>query len=284
MMRSLLLVGLVLLLAGCSLRGSSGVETIYKEGPLDPDEFLKGGVVLGGVVLAEDAELNLFPDLPADLERADYLQQSFYWNPRVVNALRDLDPDLMVLPFGQFHVSLDRQAVLGLLERHAQRTRPGPSLWKQLRRVNMPVRFLLLARIEKDELELDSTPTGTNLGPNVDALGRVSDERPYNSDRQRPVNPAIIRRVELNLELFDMETGLSVWEAWSARTGQKRIGAHAPGSDVKFEVVEKTDGTVVVKPTARIDDAPPFAPVMDNCLGVLLGQLARRPAEDAGRE
>ncbi len=273
---------LTLLLAGCSTSLPPQVETVYKEGPLKGRDFIDGGVVLGGVVLAEGAELNLFPDLPAELERADYLQQSFYWSPRVVNALRRLDPDLTVLPFAQFHVTVSRDLGLRLLERHAQRLSPSPSLWKEVNRFHLTARYLLLARIERDELELDSTPSTTNLGPQTDELGRRSDERPYNNDRQRPVNPAIIRHVDLNLELFDLQSGLSVWEAWVSRSGQKRIQAHSPGSDVQFEVVEKTDGTVVVKPTARIEDAPPFAPILEKCLDVLLRQLAP-PADDPGQ-
>jgi hypothetical protein len=273
----------LLILTGCSSRLPPGVETVYKEGELDAGKFIEGGVVLAGVVVAEGVELNLFPDLPAELEHSDHLKQAYYWNPQVVRALRGAHADLRVVPFSQLRVTLAEKTVLRLLERHAQRSHPRPGFWNELRHVEIPVRYLLLARIERDELELDSTKAMNHLGPQKDALGRVPDEKPYGNDLKPGLNPVILRHVELNLELYDIKTGRSVWEAWVKRLGEKRIEAHTPQSGVKFKVVDRPDGTQAIRATDRIEDAPPFAPVLDDCLEVLIAQLLRARAGEENK-
>lgn len=272
MMMTLLVVVLALGAAGCSPVVKPGVQKIYTENSFTPKQLGKGGAAVGGFVLAQGTRLYATADLPDLDARFDHQSQCFQWGLLIDAAWQRLLPGTPLEPFTVFRTRTDPAALNHLLDRFADQGAPEPELLRGLQTGGQKVRYLLLARVDRDVLEYDTT--GATSLPGVDGgLGRVSDLGRDPAPASRPLGPKVRRAVTVTLEMFDLKDGKSVWEGRVEREDRKTVEPRTPADAGEFKVEKLDQGRVAFSRDEVLPDSPELVGLLEECLEALLKQM-----------
>jgi hypothetical protein len=275
----LLLPGL-LLTAGCSPQFQPSVEKVYAPRQFTGSELRDGGVAVGCCILAHGVELYPTPDLPDIGSGFDHFAQSYLWSLLLDGVWAQRLPETPVLPFSVFEDRVPPADLTRALNQFAELRTPEPAVIQALAAARPGPRYLLLARVDGDELGYDSTNQMGNYPPEG-GLGRISDLGREDRQPARPLNPEVYRVVTVTMEMLDLEKARSVWEGKVQREDRQRVEPNIPADDARFRVEKQGEDQVVFARDEALPDSPAFAELLRRCLEALVGQLVTdRPPID----
>lgn len=267
-----ILVLLLLGAAGCSAVRQPGVQKVYTENRFTPRQLAKGGAAVGGFVVAGSAQLYPTPDLP-DLDgHFDHHSQSFQWGLLMDAAWQKLMPEAPLESFTLFRNRTDPQALNSLLDLFADLASPDPELLRGLQVRGEMVRYLLLARVERDVLEYDTSGATALAGPGG-GPGRASDLGRDPVPPSRPLGPKVRRAVTVTLEMFDLKEGKSVWEGRVEREDRLTVESRPPADAATFKVEKLDQGRVAFSRDETLPESPELVGLLEKCLDALLKQM-----------
>ncbi|MDO6459474.1 hypothetical protein Q4485_02080 [Granulosicoccaceae sp. 1_MG-2023] len=233
---------LLALLTACVVPQSS-----YRAGGFSYERMQKYGLAVGGVVSASGAQP---------------LYQYLDWSKRLQTALHETRPSLPLVGAQATRERLGNN-YKPVLDGFQQYNTVGRAELEMLRRAGLISRYVMFARIERDEAQ----KLPVQVLPYKDEKGR------YFEDRQNVVK-ATRREVVVTGQIYDLETGRQVWQERlvSAPRNQSRFVRYHGDSAAEALVVSAAN----ILSNGRSEPAQPKAPSSEEALNYVFTGLAEK--------
>ncbi|MFH2052698.1 MAG: hypothetical protein ABIK96_09570 [bacterium] len=272
---------------GCSRSPTPRVDTVYRDQAIDLEELKKGGVAIGGVIVRDGVNLNCHPDLPWLSTPADNIEQSYNWSPLFGACLEKIARDVKVMPFFRIRDLVVDDVLQAFHNRLAGGQSAPPDLLAEFRESLGGIRFLVIARIDNDNLTL--TGTAGHDGPRTLPELIADDKRPggwlfrksETDDLDERLKQMMLQRdVTVSLFLVDLEEGRSIWEARAERAGTSFISQE---DEALLSGSPQGDQIPGIFNLGDIKEGPAFTPLLDQCLKDLLKWMIQiEPLQEPG--
>lgn len=262
---------LVALLAGAA--GCDRPEVSYKNDEFPFRLLLENRLALGGIVA--NGRVRIEPEDPVAFDReipnpyaeadrwARYLETSFLVQAPELDrwawpAVADqVDPVLMTSLFRDYR-------------------RGGALRREQLRQLGAELpgtRFLLLARIDENNLSLESGGALAPFPSSSSGLGKAADP-----DVPRPLDRGGYsqrRTIRLSMELYDLETGRSIWTAAVRRDRDELLDGDAAGQppSVRVRKDPATESGVLIDGRGGLGGGPTLEDLLPEACDALVAEL-----------
>ena len=270
-------------LVACSSGPGPQVAESHRDEGIAREMLREGGVVIGGVVVNPESDVNGSEMLPAAKGSGALRKQSSELSALLFERLLNQAGDVVVRSFNWFDDNIEDAILFDFLDDVSAGRSPDQTFWQAARQSRVGVRYILVARMELDEVGFrglfhDSDNFAKMYAEmHNDGLGRVSrhvdeSDRIYARFREK-----IARVMVVSMELFDIETGRSVWRAAGANAEQTTASEAAKAAAANLHIVEADEDSVRI----RADDISPYAPlftdVLADCLDALLTRMLTQP-------
>ena len=253
-MRNCRLTGLIfllpclLLVAACTTK----VSNVQTARDFDPAVLDEGVMAVGGFV----ASTRLLADYPTEKDAppaGDLLAQSDAWAPLLYAAFLAEVPQLTVWPWPTVQGVLTDSTLVDDLAIFARGGLLRPAQLEPMARALPGVRYLALARLDGNEISLHE-PAGS-----VTRNQRDHDGRDLHTN-EGVVSLTTRRRVTVTLDLYDLQTGRSLWAA-TVRHDAKELYNPDEAQPAARDTVQAGDPYIRVEGTPQ--QAPSFAAVLE---------------------
>ena len=257
---------LLLLVVGCSgrlthLHQAEGYDPLARDG---------ARYAIGGFVLRVGEELDGQADVPAAVRNGEVQAQTDTWAPVLYGAMLTGRADLEIWAWPAVRDNIPADAITALQRAYAEGRLLPPARFTQLATDLPDITYLVLARLDRNEVEIGSNVPGSTGS-------QVTDD----SRDPHGVNDALIRtvktrrRVTVTLDVYDLRTGLSVW---SGQAEREKTELYSPGPKDKSEDLVVTPATeeggtpeITVKGASLA--MPELADVLSDACTALVGML-----------
>ncbi len=274
--RTPLLVCLVSLVSLLILAGCSGPEVRFQREGFSLESILTERVALGGFVLGTPADQDPMAEtgesgLPATV------RQSRAWTPHLETALRVQAPDLDRWSWASVADQIEPERLDAFLHLYARGSILTGQQLGPLASDLPGTRFLLLARLDQDELDLHSQEISTgNPGGQADT-GSLYDTHWYQH-----------REITVSLELYDLQLERSVWSASVERAGNQSLTADRGHAKPRIRVERDADAEngIRILGGGVVAEGPDLDGLLDDACQALVGELlaAAHPREPSGQD
>ncbi len=260
----------LLLACGCADTSPSKVEGVYGERHFLIASEMRGSLAIGGVVLGEGVQIHRSAELPE--EGLDLQEQAEIWSlvlyGNFLTTITKLDP----LSYAKFAEEVGGKQMPDLLRRYAAGQYLSPEILTGFADSPFGLKYLLLVRIEADDVHLNADITGTG----ADYWGWPNSAAPRDHEsepRGRKISPEVEREVTVTGDLYDLTAGFSVSTIRITRSARKFIDIaemeYSAGTAEQLFAEES-----FYKPTSGREAVnPEFEDVLRSCFKVLIREL-----------
>lgn len=266
----------VLLTCSCGYKPPSRIDRLYGEKHPPRASEMRGSFAIGGVVLGDEVKMFRSPELPPDgLSLQD---QAMTWSPVLGGVILAAEEPLDALSHLGFIREVGNEHLPELLQRYAAGQYLSPDILTDFAKSPAGVRYLVMARIEADEIHLsaDISSTGAQYW-NPPPSG---EQRDHGSEPQgRTLSPEAERTVKVTMDLFDLASGHSIWTVQVSRSTKKFVDVAAMGFDAGTADQIFAEDPFYRNTAGRDVEGPDFEGVLRSCFVSLVGQLAWEPVE-----
>ena len=297
-----LLLAPVMFLTGCVIAvpmgeddpGPRAIENTYRSEQITLQQLQDEGIALGGVVIRQGTTVHRYPDLPSRKTRFGHADQTEFWSFNCEREFAENVSDVTLTPFFLFEEFIEGDLMTSIWAEYAYGGNISPALLESVHAAGSGVRYLIMVRVEYDDISRDIDTAWFIPPDNSGGLGKIygsSYDPTLVNESQRPT---IRRVVGLTMGMFDLESARCVWEAGIVKEANHGVD---PATLVDYSGIrtERTaTGQVVIVEEDRIPDAPAFNSVMDKCLDAIYRDMfkgmnatsrsleADAPADDFG--
>ena len=249
------------------------IEKSYSAKQVTLQQLQDEGVALGGIVIGQGATVRRYPDLPDQSVVFEHLDQTEFWSSNLERKFSDNVNDLTATPFFQFDDFIEDDLMTSIWSQYSQGGYIPQDLLESLHASRPGVRFLILVRVDYDDVSHDINTSWIIAQKYFEGLGRFSRAGYDPAQTNQSQRPTIKRVVGMTMGVFDMETALCVWEAGVIREVSTRIDPMTLNDYSGFQAKQLESGQVTIVEGEDFLDAPAFNPVLDKCLDALFSDM-----------
>lgn len=255
------------LLAACAGR----VETVHTSPGFARADLAAGRLGVGGVVLASRLALDPALAAPAGVPAGDVLAQADVLAGQLYGPLLAAGPGVPVWPWPAVREACGDSLLAGVLGAFARGSVLRPAQLAPLADALDQVRYLALARVEKDEITLHE---------GVEAAVRKQRARDGRDVHAGSLDPALKtrRKLTVTLDVYDLAAGRSVWTATAERHRDQLYDFSGSAAGERPSVVPT--GEPVITADGRPLPTADFATVLGEACDALARRLLAPPAPD----
>lgn len=263
---------LFLFLAGCASR----MKQLHHAEGFDPLAENGARYAIGGFVMRAGEELDSEAKVDPAVRRGEVLAQTDAWAPTLYGAMLAGRPGLEVWSWPAVRDNIPADAITELQQAHAEGSLLPPDRFKLLAGDLPGITYLVLARLDRNEVEIGSNMPGGTGSPIAD------ESRDPHGEGDSLVHTVKTRRkVTVTLDVYDLRSGRSVW---SAQVERQKTELYSPGPRDKREDLVVTPSTAEGgEPTIRVKGASLAMPELEAVLGDACNELVGKLFETAGK-
>jgi hypothetical protein len=280
----LIILASLSLVSGCAVPFSTGPTEVPRP-PIDKNshaniisfqDFQEKGVALSGIVIRQGVDIHRYPDLPAPGERFDHCDQTEFWSSNCEREFADNISSLDLTPFQKFDDFIEDDLLTAIWARHAQGGHLDPELLNAVHSAGPGVRFLLLIRVEYDDISHDINTSYSMHQNSAAGLGRVSAGGHDPDQVNKSSRPTIKRVVGLTMSIYDLELAICAWESGVYEDVSQKVDPQTLNDFEGYQAKKIETGEVMVVEEEQFPDSPAFNWVMDKCLDKLYTDMIRK--------
>ena len=280
MLRISISLVLLIILAGCSTPTPLNDDPVpkyfkqeYRSTTIPQSQFEESRIALGGVVVRDGVDIHRNPDLPPLKAKFDHATQTKIWCQNVEWKFAQKFSTPTLMPFSEFDEFIPDSVLKVLWADFAQGGYMEPEILESIRAEAPEVRYMIMVRVDYDRVAHD-IDTAWLIEPNqAGGSGNVSGSA-YNPDKSNnSLHPTIQRRVGLTMDLFDLETGLTVWEGRKIKDVKQHVDPQNMNDYGGYKSMEIEAGQFSIAEEDQHQDAPPFYMALEKCLGSLFKDM-----------
>ena len=280
----LLILASLSLMAGCAIPFSTGntdsvplppIEKTFNPESVSLQDFQEGGIALGGIVIRQGVTVYRYPDLPAPGKRFEHFDQTEFWSSNSEREFAENVSSISLTPFYRFNDFIEDDLLASIWVKYAQGGCLHPEILNSVHSAGPGVRFLLLFRVEHDDISHDIDTSWSMYQNPGTGLGKVSGGGHDPDQVNKSNHPTIKRVVGLTMSVYDLDSALCVWESGVFDDVSQSIDPQALNDYAGYQAQQIETGQVVVAEEKELPDAPAFNRVMDKCLDTLYTDLIR---------
>jgi len=271
-------------MAGCAIPFSTGntdsvplppIEKTFNPESVSLQDFQEGGIALGGIVIRQGVTVYRYPDLPAPGKRFEHFDQTEFWSSNSEREFAENVSSISLTPFYRFNDFIEDDLLASIWVKYAQGGCLHPEILNSVHSAGPGVRFLLLFRVEHDDISHDIDTSWSMYQNPGTGLGKVSGGGHDPDQVNKSNHPTIKRVVGLTMSVYDLDSALCVWESGVFDDVSQSIDPQALNDYAGYQAQQIETGQVVVAEEKELPDAPAFNRVMDKCLDTLYTDLIR---------
>ena len=302
-----ILLASVTFLTGCVIAVPMGdndpdppaIEKTYRSEQITLQQLQDGGIALGGVVIRQGTTVHRYPDLPSRQTSFDHADQTKFWSFNCEREFAENVSDVILTPFFRFDEFIEDDLLTSIRAEYAHGGNISPALLESVHAAGSGVRYLIMVRVEYDDISRDIDTAWFIPPDNSGGLGKVSGSSYDPTLVNQTQRPTIRRVVGLTMGMFDLESARCVWEAGIVKEANHGVDPATLDDYSGIRTERIATGQVVIV-EEEIPNAPTFNSVMNKCLDAIYSDmfkgmnrrsrrleaddLADAPADDFGVE
>ena len=255
--RLVLAAFLLISLGGCAGR----VKVGELAGQFDAKELQMRPVAIGGVILGRGVGLDEAALIGEGDQNQDLWFQADTWSDYLFRSFLTQSPEVLVWPWSTVSAQADSAALAVVHEVFARRGIIKPDQLNALGRSIPEVGYLVLARIESNQLT-----TEQSMRSLIDAQ-RAKDGRDAHPETGRYIF-SMKRTVQVGMEVYDLFLGTLEWRGTVTRDRNELFGN---------QEIQEEDGGVQAQTTGKSAQNPPFnvkgSSMHESCIDDLLAEI-----------